>query len=446
MVPGFSVVLWFLAIATSSASRDVRVKRNIGIFNVVRFQNVVCEGSNNQQGTCYTTEECENNKGEASGSCADGYGVCCTFSVNCGGRSSQNNTVFMSNNPDAGECAATICPIDDTISQIRLDFTTFVIGDPSDSAVAAIPTIRGVNDPVNAAAIGHSTAGQCLQDTFIVTSPGSPGSDTLCGTNSGEHLYIDASQSCNTLMFILGAEPAMEPMWSITVRQYAEDFTNLAPKGCDQYHFDSDDNAALNLEGEVSSFNYNNGNGRHLASQHQTICIRREAGMTRVCFSQAGDTEINDFRISSGVAGDATLMSSGLIGIFSMAGAGGATMAACGNYGTDGLGVDYDFVHIPKAQAKIGDVFAKVPGNHNFCGAALVGAAGPALTTMFAKQVGPAALTTTGAGTAVLAMSGQATICTNSQPFRIRFVSDSVEVAAKETLQTGFFLGYVQWP
>ena len=28
-------------------------------------------------GTCYTAEECEDNSGTASGSCADGYGVCC---------------------------------------------------------------------------------------------------------------------------------------------------------------------------------------------------------------------------------------------------------------------------------------------------------------------------------------------------------------------------------
>ena len=32
---------------------------------------------NLQMGTCYTAEECEDNSGTASGSCADGYGVCC---------------------------------------------------------------------------------------------------------------------------------------------------------------------------------------------------------------------------------------------------------------------------------------------------------------------------------------------------------------------------------
>ena len=48
--------------------------------------------------------------------------------------------------------------------------------------------------------------------------------------------------------------------------------------GCDQYHFDNDDTNTLISTGRVSSFNYNNGNGRHLAGQDQTICIRREEG------------------------------------------------------------------------------------------------------------------------------------------------------------------------
>ena len=48
--------------------------------------------------------------------------------------------------------------------------------------------------------------------------------------------------------------------------------------GCNQYHFDMDDTDALSVTGIVASFNYNNGNGRHLANQDQTICIRREEG------------------------------------------------------------------------------------------------------------------------------------------------------------------------
>ena len=49
--------------------------------------------------------------------------------------------------------------------------------------------------------------------------------------------------------------------------------------GCDQYHFDNDDTeGAPTSVGTVQSFNFNNGDGRHLANQDQTICIRREAG------------------------------------------------------------------------------------------------------------------------------------------------------------------------
>ena len=30
-----------------------------------------------QNGTCYTEDECDSRGGSASGSCAEGYGVCC---------------------------------------------------------------------------------------------------------------------------------------------------------------------------------------------------------------------------------------------------------------------------------------------------------------------------------------------------------------------------------
>ena len=41
------------------------------------WQNIHCTGSSNRNGTCYTSEECENRDGVAAGSCADGFGVCC---------------------------------------------------------------------------------------------------------------------------------------------------------------------------------------------------------------------------------------------------------------------------------------------------------------------------------------------------------------------------------
>ena len=37
------------------------------------------------------------------------------------------------------------------------------------------------------AALAAYPQGQCLMDTFMVTSPGNPTPPVICGTNSGEH-------------------------------------------------------------------------------------------------------------------------------------------------------------------------------------------------------------------------------------------------------------------
>ena len=43
----------------------------------IKFQNDVCNTETAMNGTCYTAEECSNRDGVATGSCADGFGVCC---------------------------------------------------------------------------------------------------------------------------------------------------------------------------------------------------------------------------------------------------------------------------------------------------------------------------------------------------------------------------------
>ena len=52
----------------------------VNIFSVVRFPNTACIGTDTNQsnGTCYTSEECSRRGGSAAGSCAGGYGVCCS--------------------------------------------------------------------------------------------------------------------------------------------------------------------------------------------------------------------------------------------------------------------------------------------------------------------------------------------------------------------------------
>merc|ERR1719225_1842890 len=108
---------------------ETRNGKVLPVFQVVRFPNdpcVISGGSKN--GTCYTAEECSNKGGTNAGSCASGFGVCCTFTLGCGGSSSENCTYFDSATTVAtGSCKAKICPCNDNICQMRLDFNRFII-------------------------------------------------------------------------------------------------------------------------------------------------------------------------------------------------------------------------------------------------------------------------------------------------------------------------------
>ena len=133
-------------------------------------------------------------------------------------------------------------------------------------------------------------------------------------------VYVDASDSCNQLAFILGTTSTTTRQWSIKVTQYSCTFNNLAPSGCTQYFFGTD--AA---SGTVSSFNFDQ--GIHLANQNQRICFRRESGQCRMCYSLEAKT---DFQVS-------------------MVGA-TATKSMCCGYGSKGMDTSgYDCLVIPDA-------------------------------------------------------------------------------------------------
>ncbi|TRY79933.1 hypothetical protein TCAL_13834, partial [Tigriopus californicus] len=92
--------------------------------------------------------------------------------------------------------------------------------------------------------------------------------------------YVDASEACNDLRFVLGNQGVgtgiANRQWSVKVTQYACDFKNLAPEGCTQYHF----GASTDI---IQTYNF--AGGRHLADQNQNICIRRERGNCKICFT-----------------------------------------------------------------------------------------------------------------------------------------------------------------
>lgn len=309
-------VLTFVAVTVQAVkSTDIQEgipdKKLISTFQIVRFPNDACTGSNAKNGTCYTSAECSDKGGASSGSCADGFGVCCLFTVNeCGKSSSENITYFE--NPSAtfsttepSSCQLTILPSSSNICQLRIDFGSFVITGPSTATnsqahnqYGVVPTVGASGTTVGgiplSTEINWST--NCLTDSFTISGLSSANSPpVICGTNTGQHMYVDADVlRGNRLQFQFSPKPAPTDLsqnninsrgmatlasrkWSMSIYQYECGHINSAPPGCTQYLFGP-------VTGQVKTYNYDG--AIHLANQNDKICIRRERGRCYACFAQ----------------------------------------------------------------------------------------------------------------------------------------------------------------
>merc|ERR1711953_690255 len=310
----------------------------LSMFNIVRFSNYACDAGGNKNGTCYTKDECDQRGGINEGACAEGYGVCCTFTARCGDVSSENNTYFESDGDEKGHCTLRICKAKESIVQLRLDFETFNIAAPSDTDIQVQTVSNNVVADGTAGTLSN-LATVCLDDAFTVSNPGGQSPPVICGNNNDMHMYVDASADCNSMTFTLSDTSSIIAgrSWTVRITQYDSGFENLAPAGCTQYFWNKEDS-----EGILYSYNYNSGNGPHLADQKQVICIRREENKNRICYSV---TDAADIAIS-GVAAAA------------------ATNPYCGGYDTAGKLTSADALLIPSASTDAGNNL----GASNFCG------------------------------------------------------------------------------
>merc|ERR1712004_708725 len=183
-----------------------RDKRLFSLFSVVTFPNQQCTGASATStkevyGTCFSTTECTSKGGTADGNCASGFGVCCTFLKSDCGSTVSNNCTYIQNPgyPSAyttsGSCQYSVTPMNSDICQLRLDLDAF------DLAEDATPT------------------GDCI-DTFDVTTGSSRDYYALCGTLTGQHLYLETARKTTNqeLTFTVAAtsgsatsQPASQP-------------------------------------------------------------------------------------------------------------------------------------------------------------------------------------------------------------------------------------------
>ena len=161
---------------------------------MVTFPNSACSASNGYNGTCFTASECEAKGGSASGTCASSFGVCCVFSISCGDTSSANNTYAIissySTSSDSDPCTYTFCKSNSDVCKLRIDFDTMVLTSPTTYA-------KTTTEP-NTWTVG-AKLGDCTTDTLTVSNPGGAVPPTICGYNTGQHMWVPASDSCNQI-------------------------------------------------------------------------------------------------------------------------------------------------------------------------------------------------------------------------------------------------------
>ena len=135
-----------------------------------------------------------------------------------------------------------------------------------------------------------------MYDQFNVMSPGHASPPTICGYNTGQHMFVPMSDQCITINIDIDTTLSTNVVarkWTMKIIQY-EAGNLMSPDGnCLQY---------LTLDyGTIANFNYDTtasgsvaaaaaqaastSQQYHLSNQHYDICIRRRQGYCSMCFS-----------------------------------------------------------------------------------------------------------------------------------------------------------------
>ena len=187
------------------------------------------------------------------------------FRVNTCGATVTNNCTYIQNpaypsSESSGSCSFSVQPLNSDICQLRLDFDNFDLTETS------------------------TNVGTCV-DTFDVTSGSSRDYFSLCGTLTGQHMYMETGRKTTdqTLSFTI-ATTSTVATWRIKVNQISCFSLSKAPNDCLQYH--------TGVSGEISSLNYPT---VMLADIWYSICIRREHGYCGAEWSLEASTSPDSF-------------------------------------------------------------------------------------------------------------------------------------------------------
>ncbi|XP_068229286.1 uncharacterized protein [Palaemon carinicauda] len=254
-----------------------RNSRFFPLFSLITIQNTACTATGGDNGTCYTANQCKNLGGSASGTCQQGLGTCCVFQTTCGGQATQNCTYFVNEGYPtvfnaASSCQLRVNKMNSSVCQLRIDFDTFILSTPD--------------------SVDH----QCLNDRFYVS--GGTSVPVICGTNSGNHMYVDIGNTLPLVLTVITMGPSFDRKWKMKITQIPCNSDNTAPTNCLQWY--------QGVSGQIKSFNYDLTSGLQLSNQDYSICIRTEMNFCGIQYAACADavnTQSQSFTLSGRTTG-----------------------------------------------------------------------------------------------------------------------------------------------
>ena len=134
----------------------------------------------------------------------------------------------------------------------RLGFDIFNIAQPDTNVYTA-------NCAAGQSCLTNSRT-QCQRAQFMASQDG-PAAPTICGTNTGYHMILEAEDGCNVLTFTWDSDSTRE--WNIHISQILCSDPHKPPQGCLQYF--------TGTTGNIASYNFQG--GTHLANQVNYCCF-----------------------------------------------------------------------------------------------------------------------------------------------------------------------------
>ena len=88
---------------------------------------------------------------------------------------------------DSDPCTYTFCKTNNDVCKLRIDFDTMVLSPPAGFGTYTPTLPAGASDD-------SIVVGDCNTDSLTVSNPGGSVPPTICGYNTGQHMFVPASE------------------------------------------------------------------------------------------------------------------------------------------------------------------------------------------------------------------------------------------------------------